>query len=191
MSTYLETVKRSFVDVPTQPGVDTVAFWEATGGLIKMFDLLGNSAFVVVQNDMNGNVKKIRTRYEAFPEQSKTLEDLVKHESTEKKRTATEGLLWLLRGLKFTQIALSRSQANKAEELNVSFDAAYAGTLKPHHSFVVKPIFALAMKACPYRKDFYAKLGPAESDVDGLLQAWLNALEKIIAQLEAFYAAGN
>ncbi|KDE03922.1 hypothetical protein MVLG_05614 [Microbotryum lychnidis-dioicae p1A1 Lamole] len=191
MSTYLETVKRSFVDVPTQPGVDTVAFLEATEGLIKMFDLLGNSAFVVVQNDMNGNVKKIRTRYEAFPEQSKTLEDLVKHESTEKKRMATEGLLWLLRGLKFTQIALSRSQANKTEELNASFDAAYTNTLKPYHSFVVKPIFVLAMKACPYRKDFYAKLGPPGSDVDGQLLAWLNALEKSITQLEAFYAAGN
>lgn len=32
-------------------------FLEATEGLIKLFDLLGNSAFVIVQNDMKGNVK--------------------------------------------------------------------------------------------------------------------------------------
>ncbi|GBC37041.2 glycolipid transfer protein [Rhizophagus irregularis DAOM 181602=DAOM 197198] len=31
-------------------------------------------------------------------------------------------------------------------------------TLKPFHGMVVRPIFALAMKACPYRKDFFEKL---------------------------------
>lgn len=46
-------------------------------------------------------------------------------------------------GLKFTQIALKRSQAQKDEELSVSFTKAYEETLKKHHSFVVKPIFAV------------------------------------------------
>jgi hypothetical protein len=41
--------------------------------------------------------QKIRTRYEAAPAQSATLEQLVENEKGEKKRTATEGLLWLLR----------------------------------------------------------------------------------------------
>jgi hypothetical protein len=47
-------------------------------------------------------------------------------------------------GLKFTQIALKRSQAQKDEELSVSFTKAYEETLKKHHSFVVKPIFAVS-----------------------------------------------
>lgn len=84
MSTYFETVKKvrlslslphpstpslhgaaslthapqSYADVPTtEEGVDTSAFLEATDGLVKLFDLLGSSAFAIVQNDMRGNVK--------------------------------------------------------------------------------------------------------------------------------------
>ncbi|GAA5848192.1 hypothetical protein JCM8547_004438 [Rhodosporidiobolus lusitaniae] len=191
-STYISSVKKSFVDVPvTDAGVDTVQFLEATEGLIKMFDLLGNPSFAIVQNDMNGNVAKIRARYDAAPAQSATLEQLVENEKGEKKRTATEGLLWLLRGLKFTQVALTRSQADKNEELADSFSKAYEQTLKKYHSFVVKPIFALAMKACPYRKDFYAKLGPPEAPVDEELSKWNAALGDIIVRLEKFYEAGN
>ncbi|GAA5881299.1 hypothetical protein JCM3774_000961 [Rhodotorula dairenensis] len=192
MTTYFETVDKSFVDVQVQDsGVDTLQFLAATEGLIKMFDLLGNPSFAVVQNDMKGNVTKIRNRYEAAPAQSATLEQLIENEKGEKKRTATEGLLWLLRGLKFTQVALARSQADKAEELSVSFSKAYEETLKKYHSFVVKPIFALAMKACPYRKDFYAKLGPPTAPVDEELSKWNSALGSIIARLEAFYEQGN
>lgn len=87
--------------------------------------------------------QKIRTRFLATPAQSATLEALVENEKGEKKRTATEGLLWLLRGLKFTQIALARSQADKSEELTVSFTKAYEATLKKFHSFVVKPLFSV------------------------------------------------
>ena len=41
--------------------------------------------------------QKIRDRFLATPAQSATLEELVANEKGEKKRTATEGLLWLLR----------------------------------------------------------------------------------------------
>ncbi|KAL8287466.1 hypothetical protein RQP46_003324 [Phenoliferia psychrophenolica] len=183
--TFFSTISKSYVDVPTAPGVDTVAFLEATESLIKMF------AFSIVQSDMTGNVAKIRTRFLATPDKSATLEDLVENEKTEKKRTATEGLLWLLRGLKFTQIALARSQADKSEELTVSFTKAYEATLKKFHSFVVKPLFTLAMKSCPYRADFYAKLGSPLSTVEGELDAWLAALDAIIIHLEAYYEKGN
>lgn len=191
MTTYFETVKKSWSDVPIEAGVDTAAFLEATEGLITMFDLLGSAAFSVVQNDMTGNVKKIRARYLAAPDKSPTLELLVENEKDEKKRTATEGLLWLIRGLKFTQIALTRSQADKKEELTESFTKAYEVTLKKFHSFVVKPIFGLAMKACPYRVAFYEKLGSPLEMVEEELTKWLAALATIIAQLEAFYEKGN
>jgi hypothetical protein len=48
----------------------------------------------------------------------------------------------------------------------------------------------LAMKACPYRAVFYEKLGPADK-VGPELTKWLDALEKIVARLEAFYATNN
>ncbi|KAI5476207.1 het-c2 protein [Pseudohyphozyma bogoriensis] len=192
MTTYFDTVSKSYADVPkSDAGIDTVAFLEATEGLISMFDLLGSSAFAVVQKDMLGNVAKIRTRLLAAPDQAATLEALVEGEKGEKKRDATQGLLWLTRGLKFTQVALKRSQADKAEELSVSFTQAYEVSLKKFHSFVIRPVFALAMKACPYRKDFYAKLGNDQDVVEVELAKWLEALEAIIAQIEAFYEKGN
>lgn len=112
--------------------------------------------------------QKIRDRFLATPDKSATLESLMENEKGEKKRVATEGLLWLVRyvafvrglrdlrsisykllpsrGLKFTQVALKRNQANKQEELSESFTEAYGQTLKKHHSFVVKPIFSVSLR---------------------------------------------
>lgn len=42
------------------------------------------------------------------------------------------------------------------------------------------------MGACPYRKDFYAKLGSDPAKVEAELKIYLAALEKIVAILKAF-----
>jgi hypothetical protein len=55
------------------------------------------------------------------------------------------------------------------------------------------------MKACPYRKDFYAKLaadpdGGASASMERLNEAlnkWLAALSAIVKQMEAFYEQGG
>lgn len=90
------------------------------------------------------------------------------------------------RGLEFTCIALSQNLANDSHELAESFRGAYGVTLKPHHGFLVKPIFSAAMSACPYRKDFYPKLGSDEEKVKEELREYLAALDKIVAILKAF-----
>ncbi|KAF7305887.1 GLTP domain-containing protein [Mycena chlorophos] len=198
MAPYLETV-RSFADVDTTNGVNTVQFLEASEGLVGLFDLLGSAAFSVVQNDLKGNITKVRARYDATPTLSDTLEKLVENEKGEKKRTATEGLMWLLRGQSFTCKALQNAQANPKEELSVAFNDSYANTLKKFHNFVVKGIFSVAMKACPYRADFYAKLaadpagGPAASDekVTEQLNNWLNPLDAIVTRMQTFYEKGD
>ncbi|KAK2464178.1 hypothetical protein APHAL10511_003635 [Amanita phalloides] len=199
MAPYLDKVK-SFADVPvTDTSIDTLAFLEASKGLAGLFDLLGSAAFSVVQSDLNGNIAKVRARYDAAPTLSGSLQALVANEKGEKKRTATEGLMWLLRGLSFTCKALQIAQANKDEELSNAFSNAYDGTLKKFHNFVVKGIFAVAVKACPYRKEFYAKLmadpeggAPASAErLDEALDKWLAALSSIVKQMEAYYEAGG
>lgn len=47
------------------------------------------------------------------------------------------------------------------------------------------------MKACPYRKDFYAKLGSDQTKVNAQLETNTAALEKIVRRMEAFYVSGN
>lgn len=76
--------------------------------------------------------------------------------------------------------------AKPEEELADSFRTAYGSTLKPHHGFLIKPIFSAAMGACPYRKDFYTKLGDDQDKVTSELRVYLAALEKIVGILKGF-----
>lgn len=130
--------------------------------IVDLSDLLGSTAFAVVQSDLKGNIvvskqcdltdishrmwvrQKVRARYDAVPDQCATLESLVKNEASEKKRPATEGLMWLLRGLSFTCKSLQNLQANKEEELTTAFSSGYDSSLKKHHNFVVKGLFAVS-----------------------------------------------
>ncbi|KAI3320162.1 glycolipid transfer protein [Xylariaceae sp. AK1471] len=189
-ATLLSTFKRSFVDVPVDAendnAISTAEFLDAADSLTTMFDVLGSVAFSPVKSDMLGNIKKIRERQLAAPAESETLQALVKNELKTKSHKATEGLLWLVRGLDFTCIALSQNLAKADEELSASFRNAYGATLKPHHGLLIKPVFSAAMSACPYRKDFYPKLGADHDAVSTELRAYLVALEKIVAILKGF-----
>ncbi|KAK9466343.1 glycolipid transfer protein domain-containing protein [Lipomyces arxii] len=189
--TFFQTMKRSFVDVSVTDGkINTTEFLEAAESLVRLFDLLGSAAFTVVQKDMNGNIKKIRDRQLAQPVLSNTLQDIVLSEKVEKTKTATQGLLWLARGLEFTAVAL-RKNVDSTEELTDSFTKAYSETLIKFHSIVVRPVFKLAMKATPYRADFYAKLGSDLVVVRAQLLEWLCALEAIVKNIKEFYESGN
>lgn len=107
-------------------------------------DILGSTAFGPVKADLNGNIEKIRARLTAHPVDSKTLEGLLEAEAAEKVTTATVGLLWLLRGLQFTMLALQLNQADPDQQLSASFSKAYEGTLRQYHNFLVKGIFAVS-----------------------------------------------
>jgi hypothetical protein len=87
----------------------------------------------------------VKARYDAASDKSRTLESLIENEKGEKKQTATEGLLWLLRGLSFTCKALQNTQANKSQELSAAFTSSYDGTLRQFHNFVVKGVFAVSI----------------------------------------------
>ncbi|KAF2635547.1 putative glycolipid transfer protein HET-C2 [Massarina eburnea CBS 473.64] len=186
--TFFDTIPQNFVDVPVSADnkISTTEFLKASEGLESLFDVLGSAAFKPVKSDMAGNIKKIQERQQAAPGQSETLQDLAINELAEKKHVATEGLLWLTRGLDFTAQALRHNLSNSTQELADSFRDAYGKTLKPHHSFIVKPIFSAAMSATPYRKDFYAKLGDDDAKVQAELEKWLSALEKLLVTLNAF-----
>jgi len=65
------------------------------------------------------------------------------NEKTEKKRVATEGLLWLLRGLEFTLKSLKNTQESKDVELAAAFTKGYGDSLKQFHNFIVKGVFSV------------------------------------------------
>ncbi|KAI8871180.1 glycolipid transfer protein [Ramicandelaber brevisporus] len=191
---FLDTIDRSFTDVhltgPEQH-IDTREFLEAAQAVVQMFEILGATAFLAVIKDMNGNIAKIRTKYLTSPTTLDSLQKIILAEKAEKTTTATQGLLWLKRGLEFTCKALRHNVANPTVELDTSFNTAYGETLRNYHNFIIRGVFAVAMKACPTRAYFYEKLGPDYATVEKQLVEWLAALENIIAILNAFYASGN
>ncbi|KAJ2976275.1 hypothetical protein NUW58_g8128 [Xylaria curta] len=179
-ATLLSTFKRSFVDVPVDAeknnAISTTEFLEAAESLTTMFDALGSIAFSPVKSDMLGNVKVKSVIVSWLPPPTpRPLQALVLNELKSKSHKATEGLVWLVRSL-----------AKASEELADSFRGAYGVTLKPHHGILVKPVFSAAMSACPYRKDFYPKLGADQEAVAVELRSYLAALEKIVAILKGF-----
>jgi hypothetical protein len=96
---------------------------------------------------MTGNIVKIRTKFLENPAAFATLQNIIVAEKDlGKKRVATEGLLWLMRGLQFTSQALRRNLDTPKEELSASFQSAYSNTLAKHHSFLIKPIFSVRIE---------------------------------------------
>ncbi|WFC98431.1 hypothetical protein MYAM1_001158 [Malassezia yamatoensis] len=47
------------------------------------------------------------------------------------------------------------------------------------------------MKACPYRKDFYGKLGAPHDRLHLQMEEWVASLEHIVTELQQFYAQGS
>ncbi|KAJ5328125.1 hypothetical protein N7452_008515 [Penicillium brevicompactum] len=178
----------SFADIPiiAEDGVDTTKFLEAVEALLAMFATFKFKAFDKVNDDMKGNVDKIRNRQLAAPSESETLQALVLNELKTKKHVATEGLVWLVRSLDFILNALGHTNKNPDQELADSFRDAYGKTLSKHHSWVVKPVFSAAMTFTPYRKDFYSKLGSDEVEVSAELEKELAALERVVNILKTF-----
>lgn len=192
MSTFFDEMNKSFVDVPVTDGkIDTANFLLASESLVKLFDLLGSTAFAVVVNDMTGNIGKVRTKLLADPANASTLQDLILSEANTKNKTATQGLLWLCRGLEFTARAMRETVNQPASELKATFTEAYGKTLSQYHNFMIKPIFKLAMNACPYRKAFFEKLGADQEKVTKQLNEWLSALESIVKIIMDFFTSGN
>ncbi|KAE8380960.1 glycolipid transfer protein domain-containing protein [Aspergillus bertholletiae] len=190
--TWFDGLKRSFADVPVgaDNSISTTEFLEASESLATLFDVLGSKAFVPVKSDLLGNVKD---RQLAAPTESETVQSLSINELKTKKHTASEGLLWLVRGLEFTSQSLRRHIDNTSEKLSDSFRGAYGNTLSKHHGWAIKPVFNLAMSAAPSNEAFYKSLA-SDADVSDELKAKIQeqltrevkALENIVSILQKF-----
>ncbi|KAF7798562.1 hypothetical protein EIP86_009784 [Pleurotus ostreatoroseus] len=185
---------QSFSDVLiAEDGVDTASFLHASDDFVNMFDLLGYGVFGFVQTDLRNNLAGVRNRFEATPAASSTLEKLVVYEAQEGQRHATACLTRLVRGLLFTCKALQNMQRDPAAELHVCFRRSYDTVLKHHHSFVVRSVVTVAIRAVPHRRDFYNRLteGTSHEKFDSELQKWLAGLEGIVVRMKTFLEAGG
>jgi len=192
MAPYFRTAK-SFADVSiTENGVDTASFLQASDDFVNMFDLLGSGVFGFVQTDLRSNIGGVRARYQVSPG-STTLEQLVSTEVNERQRQGTACLVRLIRGLYFTCKALQEMQRDTKADLHVCFKRSYDVVLKHHHTFIIRSVVTVAIRAVPHRHDFYNRVaqGAPHDEFDAELALWLVGLESIVTRMRQFLDQGG
>ncbi|KAI1722706.1 glycolipid transfer protein (GLTP) domain-containing protein [Ditylenchus destructor] len=168
VDTYFSNKDRMFPEL--EDGlIPTEQFLMACQGVADFVGFLGK-AFSPVKSDISGNVTKVRTKYESDKENLKYVQNLVDVDLAQnngKMGLATEGLLWLKRGLEFMLEMLrllvkeyngTPSEKQRSENMTKILNEAYEKSLKRHHNFVSKQLFKLVIHAAPYRKDLLKAL---------------------------------
>ncbi|KAJ4507185.1 hypothetical protein HRR83_005918 [Exophiala dermatitidis] len=217
--TWFDIQKCHFADVPvTQTtengdGISITEFLEATESTTTIFDLLGSAVFTPIKQDMLFNVNRVRERQKqqttTSPTPTTTIQQLIKSELSLPEppplsHNATEGLIWLVRGLDFmahafradltTNKDVAVGDKHPRKELGDLFRESYKATLAPYHGVLIRPIFRAAMSAAPRRRDFYIRLSGQGVDPELArqeLERWVDALEKIVGILQKFLASVN
>ncbi|XP_077576355.1 pleckstrin homology domain-containing family A member 8 [Stigmatopora nigra] len=205
VETFFSTISHRFSDykLDDDNGIPTQEFLDSCNAIVPVLDKLGPTVFAPVKMDFLGNIKKIKQKVMSDPAAFPTLQSIVLHEVgaevAQVRNSATEALLWLKRGLKFLREFLS--QVNMGEQdIQAALNHAYGKTLRQYHGWVVRGVFALALRAAPTYQGFTAALVSTEGDelksgfADGMrrdLGIYLPAMDKQLAILDALYEDYN
>ncbi|KAM5190796.1 pleckstrin homology domain-containing family A member 8 isoform 3-T3 [Callospermophilus lateralis] len=212
--TFFSTMNTSFSDIELleDSGIPTEAFLASCYAVVPVLDKLGPTVFAPVKMDLVGNIKKVNQKYITNKEEFTTLQKIVLHEVeadvAQVRNSATEALLWLksgpedqtqylthVRGLKFLKGFLTEVK-NGEKDIQTALNNAYGKTLRQHHGWVVRGVFALALRAAPSYEDFVAALTIKEGDhqkeafsigMQRDLSLYLPAMEKQLAILDTLY----
>ncbi|XP_053876022.1 pleckstrin homology domain-containing family A member 8 isoform X2 [Malaclemys terrapin pileata] len=137
-------------------------------------ELIWEPAFLLCVRGLKINQKYITNR-----EEFNTLQKIVLHEVSAEvarvRNSATEALLWLKRGLKFLKGFLTEVK-NGEKNIQTALNNAYGKTLRQHHGWVVRGVFALALRAAPTYEDFVAALSVKKCDDQE--EAFYNAMQR-------------
>ncbi|XP_039197901.1 pleckstrin homology domain-containing family A member 8 isoform X3 [Crotalus tigris] len=199
--TFFSAMNYRFSDIKLfeDGGIPTEEFLNSCYEIIPVLDKLGPTVFAPVKMDFEGNIKKINQKYITNKEDFCSLQKIVLHElSTEVaqiRHSATQALLWLKRGLKFLKEFLTELK-NGEKNIQTALNKAYGKTLRQYHGWVVRGVFALALRASPNYQGFVAALSLAECEnqeeafYHGMqrdLNIYLPAMEKQLKILDALY----
>ncbi|XP_028325750.1 pleckstrin homology domain-containing family A member 8 [Gouania willdenowi] len=201
VETFFSTMSHRFSDIRLDDdnGIPTQEFLDSCYAIVPVLDKLGSTVFAPVKMDFVGNIKKIQQKLISDPGNFPTLQSIVLHEVhadvAQVRNSATEALLWLRRGLKFLKEFLSEINRG-GKDIHAALYNAYGRTLRQYHGWVVRGVFALALRAAPSYPSFSAALVTKEGDelkssfTSGMhrdLGVYLPAMEKQLAVLDALY----
>ncbi|KAF7637379.1 GLTP domain-containing protein [Meloidogyne graminicola] len=175
--------------------IPTEQFLLACQGIADFVGFLG-TAFIPVKNDISGNVRKVENKFETDRQKLYFLQDLIDadiHESNGKIGLATEGLLWLKRGLEFMlsmlkqlvkdyKNGISNGNLSKSENITNILRNAYETTLKRHHNFISKQLFKVVIHAAPSRKTLLKALAFGNENLE---RECINHIEELLGNFGA------
>uniref|UniRef100_A0A8C5CH48 Pleckstrin homology domain-containing family A member 8 n=1 Tax=Gadus morhua TaxID=8049 RepID=A0A8C5CH48_GADMO len=180
-------------------GIPTQDFLDSCYAIVPVLDKLGSTVFAPVKMDFVGNIKKINQKWLSDPNSFPTLQSIVLHElqtaTAQVRNSATEALLWLRRGLRFLKEFLSEVHSGE-QDIHGALNNAYGRTLRQYHGWVVRGVFALALRASPSYESFTAALVSQEGDqlkpgfTSGMrrdLSVYLPAMEDQLGILDDLY----
>ncbi|XP_025082717.1 pleckstrin homology domain-containing family A member 8-like isoform X1 [Pomacea canaliculata] len=206
--TFFSAMSTSFANVRLldDNGVPVQPFLDACKELVPIFDKLNSTAFAPVKMDFSGNIRKIQQKHLSSAGSAAgflSLQSMVLSEVRLRQHTnsnsATVALCWLKRGLEFIREFL-REICSGGPDLSECASNAYGRTLKKYHGWVVRGVFAVAVKALPYRDEFLCHLAAEEIDTvdESFLSSLMNDMEvylqhmnNIILVISQFYTAHN
>uniref|UniRef100_A0AC34Q6A7 Glycolipid transfer protein domain-containing protein n=1 Tax=Panagrolaimus sp. JU765 TaxID=591449 RepID=A0AC34Q6A7_9BILA len=181
VETYFTDESRMFPEL-VEGKIPTDRFLVASKTIADFVGHFG-TAFKPVQNDILGNVTKVRTKFLQDPVKFEFLQDLIADDLEKhggKFGIATEGLLWLKRGLEFMLSFLVllvqgyRTNKDKTENMTPALKEAYMKSLMRHHNFISKQLFNVVVHAAPYRKTL---LKAAAYNHEGLEETVISEIE--------------
>ncbi|KAI6176690.1 GLTP domain-containing protein [Aphelenchoides bicaudatus] len=194
------TLNGYFPDVVDGDKIPTGQFLNACQGIGEFVGFLG-TAFLPVKNDVLGNVKKVRTKFDSNPEAFPFLQDLVETDLREHNGSlgmASEGLLWLKRGLEFMLELLlgmvkMHREHDQSDSLHGLLSECYERTLKHHHGFISRQLFKVVLVAAPSRQSLiktvaYGKDGYEEYCIQHM-EAHLANFKHCVHSIVNFYHA--
>ncbi|MED6279999.1 Pleckstrin y domain-containing A member 8 [Characodon lateralis] len=205
VDTFFSTMSHRFNDMRLDDdnGIPSQEFLDSCYAIVPVLDKLGSTVFAPVKMDFVGNIKKIQQKLMSDPESFPTLQSIVLHEVqtnvSQVRNSATEALLWLRRGLKFLKEFLSEINGGE-KDIQTALNNAYGKTLRQYHGWVVRGVFALALRAAPTYQSFTAALVSREGDEQRSdftssmhrdLGLYLPAMEKQLAILDELYEEYN
>ncbi|XP_053700021.1 pleckstrin homology domain-containing family A member 8 [Synchiropus splendidus] len=205
VETFFSTMSHRFSDIRLDDdnGIPTQAFLDSCYAIVPLLDKLGSTVFAPVKMDFVGNIRKIHQKMMSDPDIYPTLQSIVLHEVetdvAQVRNSATEALLWLRRGLKFLKEFLWAINGGE-QDIQGALNAAYGKTLRQYHGWVVRGVFALALRAAPSYQGFTAALVSTEGDetkssfTDGMhrdLGIYLPAMDQQLGILDDLYEEYN
>jgi pleckstrin family protein A (phosphoinositide binding specific) protein 8 len=206
--TFFTIINHRFIDLKLtlNDEIPTDSFLNCCSDLLSLIDNFGSSAFIPVKIDVNGNIQKLRQKYEMDTNKYHTLQAIVDDELIQKvnyqKNSATDALMWLRRGFLFFQEFLLIFSNTFDNDMTAVVYKAYESSLKPYHSWVVKGIFALATRVLPTKEEFLRGIAVSGNDflenkdsfvkqvrVD--MRSTARSLSTVLENIREFYCKNN